>query len=196
MTSAWPTARSRSPTCPDLPLTTLKLNITGPNGKKAFKTDCTPASIGGTFTAQSGVAKTVDGDDQVLNCASNPTVTGSNGGLASGHPKLKFKVTHGKGAAQRRHGGARLPSGLKFSRSAIVKHKTCTTRGQEEVHDDDADQGPRHLGGKAKTVAIKGGKLVITLKKAAGKVTITLSGPLVAESKALQTKVKKHKAGT
>jgi hypothetical protein len=45
-------------------------------------------------------------------------------------------------------------------------------------------------------VAIKGGKLVITLGKAAGTVTFTLSGPLVSETSALQTKVKKHKTKT
>ncbi len=33
---------------PDLPLTSLALNVTGPNGQKAFNTDCAPASIGGT----------------------------------------------------------------------------------------------------------------------------------------------------
>ena len=40
---------------------------------------------------------------------------------------------------------------------------------------------------------IKGGKLVVTFKKAAASATITVSGPLVAETTGLQTKVKKHK---
>ena len=37
---------------------------------------------------------------------------------------------------------------------------------------------------------------MITLKKAAGSVTVRLSGPVLSESKALQTKVKKHKTKT
>ena len=53
--------------------------------------------------------------------------------------------------------------------------------------------GLKIVGGKAKSVAIKGGKLVITLKKPAGTVSLTLTGKLVSESKSLQTKVKKHK---
>ena len=65
------------------------------------------------------------------------------------------------------------------------KKKKCTTTT--------LIKGLGIVGGKAKTVAIKGGKLVITLKKPAGNVTITVSGPLVTETKALQTKVKKHR---
>ena len=37
---------------------------------------------------------------------------------------------------------------------------------------------------------------MITLKKAVGSVTVSLSGPVLSESKALQTKVKKHKTKT
>lgn len=57
-------------------------------------------------------------------------------------------------------------------------------------------KGLRVTGGRAKSVAIKHGKLVVTLKKPAGTVTITASGPLVSETKGLQTKVKKHKTKT
>ncbi len=38
----------------------------------------------------------------------------------------------------------------------------------------------------------RGAYALITLEKPADTVTITLSGPLVTETKALQTKVKKH----
>ena len=88
-----------------------------------------------------------------------------------------------------------LPGGLKFSKSAIVKSKTCTGTGKKKkCSTETLIKGLSVVGGKAKTVAIKGGKLVITLGKPGGKVTITVSGPLVSESKALQTNVKKHKA--
>jgi hypothetical protein len=179
---------------PDVPLTALTLNVTGTSSGKAFNTDCAPANIGGTFTSQSGVTKTVSAAIKFTNCALKPTVSGSTAGLAGGHPKLKFKITHGKGAPNVAAVTLGLPGGLKFSRSAIVKHTTCTTKNKKKkCSTTTLIKGLGIAGGKAKSVAIKRGKLVITLKKAAGKLTITASGPLVSESKSLQTKVKKHK---
>ena len=128
-------------------------------------------------------------------CPVKPTASGSTSGLASGHPKLKFKVAHGEGAANVASVAIGLPGGLKFARSAIVTHKTCTTKNhKKKCTTTTLIKGLRIAGGKAKTVAIKGGKLVITLKKPVGTLNITAGGPLVTESKALQTKVKKHKA--
>jgi hypothetical protein len=183
---------------PDVPLTALTLDVTGPSAGKAFNTDCAPANIGGTFTPQSGTAaKTVSAAIKFTGCALKPTITGSTGGLAKGHPKLKFKITHGKGAPNVAAVTLGLPGGLKFSKSAIVKHRTCTVKHKKrKCSTTTLIKGLGIHGGKAKTVAIKGGKLVITLKKAAGKLTITTSGPLVSESKSLQTKVKKHKTKT
>jgi hypothetical protein len=182
---------------PDVPLTALTLSVTGTSSGKAFNTDCAPANIGGTFTPQSGTAaKTVSAPIKFTHCALKPTVSGSTAGLASGHPKLKFKITHGKGAPNVASVTLGLPRGLSFSRSAIVKHKTCTkaSKGKKaKCSTTTLIKGLGIAGGKAKSVAIKRGKLVITLKKASGKLTITVSGPLVSESKSLQTKVKKHK---
>jgi hypothetical protein len=183
---------------PDVPLTALTLNVTGPSAGKAFNTDCAPADIGGTFTPQSGTAaKTVSAAIKFTGCALKPTLSGSTAGLASGHPKLKFKVTHGQGAPNVATVALGLPRGLKFSKSAIVKSKTCTGTGKKKkCSTKTLIKGLSVVGGKAKTVAIKGGKLVITLTKPAGKVTFTVSGPLVSESKSLQTSVKKHKTKT
>ena len=180
---------------PDLPLTGLTLNITGPSGGKAFNTDCSPASIGGTFTPQSGAAAVaVVSPITFSNCAVKPTASGSTVGLAGGHPKLKFKIAHGQGAADVAAVAIGLPRGLTFSRSAIVSHKVCTTKNKKKkCSTTTLIKGLGIAGGKAKTVAIKGGKLVITLNKPVGTVNITVSGPLVSESKALQTSVTKHK---
>jgi hypothetical protein len=182
---------------PDVPLTALTLSVTGTSGGKAFNTDCAPASIGGTFTPQSGTAaKTVSAPIKFTHCALKPTVSGSTAGLASGHPKLKFKITHGQGAPNVAKVALGLPRGLSFSRSAIVKHRTCTkaSKGKKaKCSTTTLIKGLGIAGGKAKSVAITGGKLVITLKKASGKLTITVSGPLVSESKSLQTSVKKHR---
>jgi hypothetical protein len=179
---------------PDIPLTSLTLTVTGPSGQKAFTTNCAASSLSGSFTAQGGQTKTDSAPIKFVNCAVKPTASGSTGGLASGHPKLSFKVTHGKGAANIQSLTVGLPSGLKFSRSGIVTHKTCTTKkGKKKCTTTTLTKGLGIKGGSAKTVALKGGKLVITLKKAAANVTVSLSGPILTESKSLQTSVKKHK---
>jgi len=182
---------------PDLTLTTLNLNITGPNGKKAFTTKCQPSTASGTFTSQAGVAKTVPATVKLVNCAGNPTATGSFSGLASGHPGLRFTVTHGKGAPNVSSVSVGLPGGLRFSRAGIVTSKTCTTKGgKKKCTTTTLTKGLGIKGATAKSVALKGGKLVIILKKAAGKVTISLGGPVLTESGGLQKKVKKHKVKT
>jgi hypothetical protein len=182
---------------PDLTLTSLNLNITGPNGQKAFTTTCQPSSSSGTFTSQAGVAKTVTGTVKFVNCPANPTATGSFSGLAAGHPGLRFTVTHGKGAANVSSVSVGLPSGLTFSRAGIVMSKTCTTKGgKQKCTTTTLTKGLGIKGATAKSVVLRGGKLVITLKKAAGKVTISLGGPVLTESGSLKTKVKKHKVKT
>ncbi|MBV8219704.1 MAG: hypothetical protein JO325_14655 [Solirubrobacterales bacterium] len=179
---------------PDLPLTTLNLNITGPNGDKAFTTECQPSSASGTFTSQSGVVKTVNGTVKLVNCAAAPTATGSFSGLAGGTPGLRFTVTHGKGAPNVSSVSVGLPRGLRFSRAGIVMSKTCTIKGgQKKCTTTTLTKGLGIKGATAESVALRGGKLLITLKKPVGKVTISLGGPVLAESGSLQPKVKKHK---
>ncbi len=182
---------------PDVPLTNLSLNITGPNGKKAFTTSCTPSTTTGTFTSQSGASKNVAAKVTLNNCVAKPTATGSLSGLASGHPGLRFTVAHGKGAPNVSSVSVGLPAGLKFSSAGIVTTKTCTTKGgKKKCTTTTLTKGLGIKGATAKSVALKGGKLLITLKKAAGKFTISLSGPVLTESGSLQTKVKKHKVKT
>lgn len=179
---------------PDLPLTSLALNVTGPNGQKAFTTDCAPASVGGQFTAQSGATATVSAPITFTGCPAKPAATGSTSGLAGGHPKLKFKVAHGKGAANLASVAIGLPAGLRFSRSAIVSTKTCTNgQGGKRCSTKTLIKGLGVSGAKVGSATIKGGKLLITFKKPASSATITVSGPLVSETSGLQKQVKKHK---
>jgi hypothetical protein len=181
---------------PDVPLTSLTVSITGPNGQKAFNTDCKPANFGGSFTAQSGATHTATAAVTFTGCPVKPTATGSTSGLASGQPKLKFKIAHGKSGPNVAAVTIGLPGGLGFSRSAIVSHKTCTTQGKKKCTTTTLISGLGISGGKAKSVAIRGGTLVLVLKKAVRSVTITVSGPLVTETKGLQTKVKRHKVNS
>ncbi len=129
---------------PDVPLTALTLNVTGPSAGKAFNTDCAPANLGGTFTSQSGVTKSVSTPIVFTNCASKPTVSGSTSGLASGHPKLKFKITHGKGAGNVATVAIGLPGGLEVLPLGGRHPQDVHGHGQaQEVLDQDPDQGPR-----------------------------------------------------
>jgi len=181
------------PDVPDVPLTSLNLTLTGPNGQKAFTTNCTPSTTTGTFTSQSGVSKNATATVTRNNC---PTASGSLSGLAAGYPKLRVKATQGKGGTKIASVAVGF-SGLKFSRSAFVTHKTCVTKsGQKTCTTTTLIKGLGLSGAGAKSVALKGGKLVIMLKKPVASVTVNLSGPLLTETASLQTKVKKHKVKT
>ena len=179
---------------PDVPLTNLALTVTGPGASKAFTTNCAPANVTGTFNAQSGVSRTDTVPVTYTGCI---TVTGATGGLAAGHPNLKFKLARATGGANIAAIAVALPGGLRFSRSAFVSHKTCTTlKGKKKkCTTTTLISGLGISGGRAKSVALKGGKLLIGLSKATGSVSLTISKPLVTETKSLRTRVKKHKAG-
>jgi hypothetical protein len=178
---------------PDVPLTSLSLNVTGPNGQKAFNTDCKPANLSGTFTGQNGATANVNTPIVFSGCPVKPTASGSTSGLASGHPKLMFKVAASKGAANLALVAVGLPSGLKFSHSAFVSHRACTTAANKKCTTTTLIKGLGVSGAKVKSAAIKGGKLVITFSKPVAGATLTVSGPLVTESATLQKNVKKHK---
>ena len=181
---------------PDVPLTALKLSITGPNGKKAFTTTCAAGNISSSFTAQSGATHTSTTPIAYIGCP-KPIVTGSTSGLADGHPTLKLKVTHASRGANIASVAIGLPGGLRFSRSAFVSHRTCTTlRGKKpKCTTTTLIKGLGVSGAKAKSVSLKGGELLIGLAKPSASVKFTVSGPLLAETRALRTKAKKHKAG-
>jgi len=68
-----------------------------------------------------------------------------------------------------------------------------TKKGKKQCTTITQIKGLGVSGVSVKSVALKGGQLIITLKKAAGSVTATLSGPVLTETKSLQTGVKKHK---
>ena len=174
---------------PDLPLTSLDLTIAGPNGQKAFTTSCTPSTTTGTFTSQSGATKPVRSTVTLTNC---PTAGGSASGLAAGQPRVRLRA---KDAAKIASVAVRLPTGLKFARSAIVSSNTCvTSSGKKKCTTTTLIKGLGVSGAKVKSVALKGGNLVITLKSAGGSVTVNLTGPILTETSSLQTGVKKRRA--
>ena len=183
---------------PDLPLTNLTLTVTGPGGQKAFNiTSCAPGERDRFVHRPGQPVLQLVGGDQVQQLPERPKASGSSSGLATGHPSLKVKVSHSSGGANIASLAVGLPTGLSFARSAISTKKTCTTsKGKKKCTTTTLIKGLGVSGASVKSVALKGGKLVITLKKAVGSVTVSLSGPVLSESKALQTSVKKHKTKT
>jgi hypothetical protein len=170
------------PALPDFPLSMLAVDVTGPNGQKAFTTDCSPSSVAGTFTPWSGNAAVHTSTPVAYTgcpttTAGNPTASGSLSGLATGHPKLKFKVKHGSNAPNIGSVSVKPASGLKFK--CVKSGKSC--------------KGLSVTGGTLKSAKVSGGQLVIKLKKPAAAVTVKAKGPALSESSSLQSKVKKHK---
>jgi len=182
---------------PDVPLTSLTFTITGPGGGKVFETSCAPSSLTGTFTPQDGnSAVSVSAPIALSGCAGKPTSSGSFSGLASGHPKLRVSVTHGSGAPNVASLSLGLSSGLSFNPRAIVTHKTCKGTGRKRKCTTTLVVRGLSVSSAVTGVGIEGGKLVITLKKAAGSVSATVAGPLLAESGALRRRASRHQVKT
>ena len=158
---------------PDVPQTKLVVTLFG--GPKALESaSCTPGASGGivsgTFTAQSGKVAHASQFLNVVGCPGPPTLSRfSLSGLPSGKPVLRFTLNKGPSAPKLKSFSVSLPGGLSFN--------------------------PRGLGAfrGASAVQLQGGKLTVTLKRAVNSVTVTLSPPLLVESKRLQQQARRHK---
>jgi hypothetical protein len=174
---------------PDFPISSLRVDVTGPStGGKAFTTSCAAATLTGAFTPWDGnAAVNRSAPIQYQGCPSGggkapgkPSASGSLSGLGNGHPKLKFKVTHGSTAQNISSVSIKPSSGLKFK--CVKSGKSC--------------KGLSVSGATVKSAKVSGGQLVITLKTPASSVTVAAKGPAITESKSLLTKVNKHQVMT
>jgi hypothetical protein len=182
---------------PDIPLTDLNLTITGPGAHKAFTTKCTPSSSTARFTSQSGVTKTVRSKVSLTHCVASPSASGATSGLATGHPKLHIMVSHGQAAANIASLAVALPAGLKFAPSAIMASRTCLAKlAKEECTTTSMIKGLKVSGASLKSIALKSGKLVVTLQKAARSITVNMSGPVLIETSSLRRRVTTDKVHT
>jgi hypothetical protein len=182
------------PDVPDVPLSSLVVDITGTKAGKAFITSCTPSSIGAKFTPQDGNATlTVSSPIAFQGCGSTPTVGkptisgASLTGLASGHPKLHFVARHGANAPDIASLSVAASGGLRFRAS-----KKCVGT-RKKRHCTVAVRGLSVSGGLVKAVKVSGGRLLITLKVASARVSVTVKGPGLSESNSLKQKVRKHR---
>ena len=182
---------------PDIPLTHLNLTITGPDAHKAFTTRCAPSSSTATFTSQGGMTKTVRSKVSLTHCAASPSTSGAASGLSTGHPKVHITVSHGQAAANIASLAVALPTGLKFAPSAIMARRTCLAKqAKERCTAPSVIKGLKISGAGLASIALKSGKLVVTLQKAAPSITVNMSGPVLIETNSLQRRVTEHKVHT
>jgi hypothetical protein len=100
-------------------------------------------------------------------------------GLKTGKPSLRFKVTAAKGSSLRSL-NVKLPKGLSFRGHKVHKKRVVKSLSVK--------------GGKLKSATLHKGQLVITLRKAAKSVTVTVKSAGLKESSALRAKAKAKSA--
>jgi hypothetical protein len=186
---------------PDIPLSTLTYTFTGTPEGPAFTSECIPGTITATLVPQNGNAPDkITGPLTNVNCTPSvgkPTATGSFSGLSSGKPKLQLHAVHAVNGPYLESLSVGLPGGLSFSHKAFAAHKVCSGSGSHrKCKTSTAAKGLSLSGATVLSERLSGGKLVIAFTRAASSVSLTAHGPLLLESKTLQKKAKKHKAGT
>ena len=182
---------------PDIPLSDLKVTLAG--GKNAaFAAFCSPASgtASSTLIAQSGARATVSAPFTVAGCSGSQGTTGSSpgakasptgragivsgavSGLASGHPALSLKLTAGKNAKLKSF-TVKLPRGLSF-----VRHR---------VHGRLKLLGVALKGAKVKSLSLKHGALLVTLRAPVNTLSAKIGSRALKESAALRSAAKHHR---
>ncbi|HET7048667.1 MAG TPA: hypothetical protein VFI54_10410 [Solirubrobacteraceae bacterium] len=183
---------------PDIPLSDLKVTLAG-GPDAAFAAFCSPPSgtASSTLISQSGQRAAVSAPFTVAGCSasqgsgsgsgsgSKPSPTGRAGivsgaisGLASGHPAISFKLTAGKNAKLKSF-TVKLPRGLSF-----VRHR---------VHGRLKLLGVALKGAKVKSLSLKHGALLVTLRAPVNTLSAKIRSRALKESKALKSAAKHHR---
>jgi len=163
------------PALPDVPQTALVVTLFG-GPKAAEAATCAPP--GGTLrasnTGQNGKVVTVAFPISVAGCPTVPKVSAvSLSGLAGGKPALRFTVARGSDAPKLRSIAVSLPRGLTFKKSKRLGKEISVSGGH--------------------SVRLSAGKLIISLKPAAARVSVRIASSALVESKQLRKQVRMHK---
>jgi hypothetical protein len=194
---------------PDIPLTSLAVTLSG-GPKGLFATNCinpTGTATAGLTDQQGDRTRSVPARFSVSGCpagsgcgTSSGSGSGSGSGTSSGHsgtasaggahlvansvsglakgkPSLAFTVSSANKSAKLKRLTVKLPHGLRF-----VRHK---------VHRKLKVTGVHLKGAKAHSLKLSHGKLVITLRKPARKVTVKLGARSLKESSAMRAQARK-----
>ncbi len=199
---------------PDIPLSDLQVALTG-GPDAAFASTCaTPSgNATGSFTSQDGDLHASSTAPFMVTGCPAPAGGGGGGGtggggtgggggggggggtgprpialpkissarlagLRRGHPVLSFTVLAARGTPKLTSVTVQLPRGLRIMRHRVRRH--LVVRGLS-VHN-----------AKVKTIFIKGGKLVITLRRPSARVPIRISSLALHESTGLHRKARRH----
>ncbi|HEX4008822.1 MAG TPA: hypothetical protein VHX62_02370 [Solirubrobacteraceae bacterium] len=178
---------------PDIPLTNLGVSLDG-GADGLFLTTCqTPSGTAtATLTDQNGdKTVTAPGRFAVAGCpgvaggpggGSDATGGGPNApavsspsvsGLSTGHPSLRFTLTVRRHAPKLTALTVELPRGLSFAGHRV--------RGRLTV------RGVTVRGAKVRSLSLSRGHLVITLRRAVSRLTVTLAPATLKESSALRS---------
>jgi hypothetical protein len=183
---------------PDFPLTDLKVSLKG-GSNAVFNATCRPpsGSATATLTSQNGdqikratAPFTISPCTTVGASGQSGSGTGAKGkapridgtsaaGLTTGRPSLVFQAVAGKNAGKLSVLTVELPRGLRF-----VRHR---------VHGKLKLQGVSLAGAKLKSAVLSHGHLVITLRKTAANVIVSLSSKALSESGSLKSRARRHR---
>ena len=172
---------------PDLPLTSLALEIGGSAPTDLFTTACAASNLTAKLTPWDGAAQqsisksiTLGGTCPPPGSQKKPTASGASlAGLVKDKPKLVFTANEGKGAKRIKTIAVSLPKGLTFSSKKKSLKKGIIV-------------GNTHGKNLKFTGGVKRGVLTITLSATAPKAKITLESPAISDSKKLAKSVAKE----
>jgi hypothetical protein len=178
---------------PDLPLTDLKVVLNG-GPDSVFSASCNPATGTATagLTTQYGRTVNAPAPFTVSGCPAGGGGTGGGGthtpapgrphtssdtlsGFAHGHPVLRFTAVAGKNAPKLKSLTIVVPSGLGLKHGR--RHHPGTTVSV--------------TGAKVKSVAFSHGRIIITLRQAATRLTVTVRG-LTVTRKLARSVARRH----
>jgi hypothetical protein len=187
-------------------LTDLEVTLTG-GRDAAFVTGCTPPSGTATATLTSyGDSRAVVSSPFTVSRCTAPAGGGGGGGgggtgpgsptgrshahgrpkiepasisgLARGVPAIRFKLHSGRHAAKLRSFAIELPRGLRFVRHRLHKRLKLT--------------GVSIKGAKVRSLVLKGGRLVVTLRRPVNVVVVKIGPKALKESTALKRDAGRH----
>lgn len=157
---------------PDVPQTSLVVTLYG-GPQAAEATACKPPSglAHATFVGQNGKTVTASQPLTVSGCPAVPSISGAKlTGLTRGRPSLDFKLTRGSNESGLRSITIGLPRGLRFNAKRLAHYVSVS---------------------KPHALYLRGGRLVVTLRRSASRVTVRIRVPGLIEGMALR-----HRTGT
>jgi hypothetical protein len=178
---------------PDLPLTSLTVDVGGGSSTQLFTTNCAASSLTTKLTPWDGASQQTIATPITFGgtcppgtptgptppaATNQPTVSGASlHGVVGRTAKLAFTVREGQAGKPIRRIAISLPKGLSFSGERANLTEGVVVRGARAR--------------KAKfTTAVKHGVMTITLSSAAASATITIVRPAITVSSALAKTVK------